>query len=146
MWIVADAEAQGARSPVSGVCDADAWGADDLFVRYTSGSFEHQDRTRTKIDGVEIAIDGEGLAEFGGAGAEVEVAEWLCAWLSAVGVHEVEAFDGFESTDEHSMWLIFGERGDIHAEMHAIGEVDVTGSWGHEHWLIARGAAVVVGM
>lgn len=133
--------------PFAGIGDADACVGGDLIVRYGLGAFDEEVWALAQVDACKGFVNSEGFAEFGGAVAEVAGFERpIGVFACAVSGHVVEPFGGFECPDEDGMREVDLSCGDIHAVMHAIGEVDIGGAWSGVHGLGALGAAVLMGM
>ncbi len=85
-------------------------------------------------------INAQGLGELGGAGAEIAVA----FGFFAACIHKGEIISRGESTDEDGLRCVGGAGGDVHAMVHAVGEVDIGVAGRSPHGFDAWGAVVVI--
>ena len=100
-----------------------------------------------EVGAVVAAVEAEGLAQAGGAGAEVDRAEWLGGSSPAGGVagaaHHSLAGERREGSEQDRGADSVLAADDVRAVVHAVGEVDVEVARGSEHRPVAVGGTAV---
>ena len=117
--------------PVGRLAQPDARAGADLVDRLT----RHQDVAQ--VEAVVVAVDGHRLAEPSGATGQVTVGR---ATSSAAG--GLDAVDDLAGAQQDRARPALRSAGDVAAEVHAVGEVDVEVPGRSEHHRVAVGAAV----
>ncbi len=147
MLIVGDKPAQMLLGPFAGIGDTDSRVGCDLIVRYGSSALEEEVLALAHVDPGERFVDGEGLAEFGRAVAKIALLHGAFGvFAGAVSEHGFDALGGFEGPDEDGVREVDFAGGNIHAVVHAVGEVDIGGAGRSVHGLGSFSAAAFMGV